>query len=128
MKTIVKRVLLFAGSGVFALTSAGVILSSHPQIASAQPESGSVDPLQDFNKPDGYDPFSSTGGSGVAPGFFGLVHKAIQGSPPPENLESAQGKDLEDATANFRAQQQQRLQQQSTAQQPAVEPLPPATP
>jgi hypothetical protein len=124
MNMSLKRLLDLPTKVILLLVMAGGILGWQPVAAIAQNQPSSSDPLQDFKKTDGYDPFSSTGGNGVTPGFFEFVHQAIQGAPSQTEFQSGQGENLDSAAANFRAKQQELLKQQ-----PATTPTPaPALP
>jgi hypothetical protein len=75
-------------------------------------QSESVQPLQDFQKRDGYDPFSPDGGSSVTPGFFNLLHQVQQGPlPSAEEVTSGQDENLQIQAEAFREQQKQKLKQ-----------------
>lgn len=98
-----------------ASLSAGLVLSLIPGVAVGQTiNNGPVNPLQDFQRRDNYDPFSSNGSnSGITPGFFELIHKATQGFGNADAA-SEQSQALDSAALDFRKQQQQRIENSST--------------
>jgi hypothetical protein len=117
------RVLKFLSPAI-VLLGMGSWMALPPQSVLAQTQTDNVQPLQDFQRKDGFDPFSTTGGSGVTPGLFDMVHRAMQSSSGFGEDNSPQPEDLDAATANFRKQQSQLLQQQQPPQ-PVTAPTPP---
>ena len=82
-----------------------------PQVALAQ-TAGAVQPLEDFqNKDGGTDLFSDR--SNGASSLFNLMHRAaFGGMRSADDFGSEQQQNLNDAAAQFRAQQLKRLKQQ----------------
>lgn len=78
----------------------------------AQNQTGSSQTVQDFITKDTTDPFSASGGAGVTPGLFDIVHRAMQGGPSQEEFTTGQAESLDAATADFRTRQQQLLKNQ----------------
>lgn len=78
-----------------------------PQPSFAQ--STQVNPLQDLQPEQTSDPFARTD-RGDSFGIFDLIHRATLGSPG-----SLEEQNLDEAAADFRARQKQRIQQQQQA-------------
>ncbi|MBD1860476.1 MULTISPECIES: hypothetical protein [Trichocoleus] len=95
-----------------------------PQATSAQ-TAGAVQPLEDFqNKDGGTDLFSDRSGNGAS-SLFDLMHRAaFGGMRSADDYGTEQQQNLNDAAAQFRAIQLQRLKQQKG---PASRPSAPAT-
>ena len=100
---------------LFVLTFAGMSFASLvlPQPSLAQSNSRSI--LQDLNPQQGDDPLSPRSDEVSNFGMFNILHRLQQGSTVWNANE--QNQQLNDAAAQFRAKQQQLLQQQ-TQQQP----------
>lgn len=100
---------------LFAITFAGMSFASLvlPQPSLAQSNSRSI--LQDLNPQQGDDPLSPRSDEVSNFGMFNLLHRLQQGNTVWNANE--QNQQLNDAAAQFRAKQQQLLQQQ-TQQQP----------
>lgn len=96
-------------------TVAGFFLTvSYPGAASAQ--TAQVNPLEDLQTQDNRDPFSSRG-NGQMGGVMDLIHNAMLGpSKSMADFSAEQQENLDDAAAQFRSQQQQRL----NGQQPRI--------
>jgi len=91
------------------------------QIASAQ--TTNAPPLVGTQN-ESNDPFSNRGGN-QSTGVFDIIHRAMQGgSVSSDDFRTQQKDNLDSATADFRAQQQERLrkqqQQQATSETPAT--------
>ncbi len=83
-----------------------------PQLAKAQ--STDVNPLQDFQPQQG-DPFSSRNDNPTG-SLFDLIHRAQLGSSrSAEEFNTEKNQSLNDAAAEFRKKQQQRIQNPSQA-------------
>lgn len=83
-----------------------------PQVVKAQ--STDVNPLQDFQPQEG-DPFSSSNDNPTG-SIFDLIHRAQLGSSrSTEEFNSEKNQSVNDAAAEFRKKQQQRLQNPSQA-------------
>ncbi|MEI2583640.1 hypothetical protein [Scytonema sp. PRP1] len=100
---------------LFVLTFAGMSFASLvlPQPTLAQSNSRSI--LQDLNPQQGDDPLSPRSDEVSNFGMFNILHRLQQGNTVWNANE--QNQQLNDAAAQFRAKQQQLLQQQ-TQQQP----------
>lgn len=113
---------------VIAGLSVGFVLTVVPNLVAAQTKNnGPVNPLQDFQKRDNFDPFSSNGNSGITPGFFELIHKATQGFGN-NDAAAEQGQALDSAALDFRKQQQQRIQGTGATATGSPAPTPPTAP
>lgn len=108
--------------GIIAATSLFSVLV--PQNAQAQ--STDVNPLQDFQPQQG-DPFSSRNDDPTG-SLFDLIHRAQLGnSRSAEEFNADKNQNLNDAAAEFRKKQQQRIQTptpENTVNTPATTPLP----
>jgi hypothetical protein len=108
----VTRSLSWKSTGLVTAVALGFCIGLQPNATYAQTQTGTVQPLEDFQTRDNRDPFSSSGGSGVTPGLYQILHKAIQNNGlSEEELTSNNDKNLNDAAAAFRARQQSVLQQ-----------------
>lgn len=98
---------------LFISTVAGISVVSLllPQISWAQTTTD-VNPLEDTNPAEeGSDPFSSSG-QGNSFGIFDLIHRAnLGGDRNVEDFSLEQNQSLNDAAAQFRKKQLERLQQ-----------------
>jgi hypothetical protein len=96
-----------------------------PQATLAQ-TAGAVQPLEDFQTKDGgSDIFSDRSGNGAS-GLFDLMHRAaFGGMRSADDFGAEQQQNLNDAAAQFRAQQLQRLKQPQNT--PGSLPTAPAT-
>jgi len=96
-----------------------------PQATLAQ-TAGAVQPLEDFQTKDGgSDLFSDRSGNGAS-GLFDLMHRAaFGGMRSADDFGAEQQQNLNDAAAQFRAQQLQRLKQPQNT--PGSLPTAPAT-
>lgn len=98
-------------TSLFIGTVAGISVVSLllPQISWAQTD---VNPLEDANPAEeGSDPFSSSG-QGNSFGIFDLIHRAnLGGDRNVEDFSLEQNQSLNDAAAQFRKKQLERLQQ-----------------
>lgn len=94
-----------------ALASISLFSLLIPQLAKAQTATD-VNPLQDFQPQQG-DPFSSRNDNPTG-SLFDLIHRAQLGSSrSTEEFNSEKNQSLNDAAAEFRKKQQQRLQNTS---------------
>jgi len=100
---------MLAGVGLGVL----VVPTVFPVGNGASAQTGTPQPLSDFQNPNGSsDPFSDRGG-GQVDSMFNLIHRAMQGSlKSADEFNSEQRQSLEEATAEFRAKQLERLQGQ----------------
>lgn len=95
--------------GVVSMSLVSLLI---PQLAKAQ--STDVNPLQDFQPQQG-DPFSSRNDDPTG-SIFDLIHRAQLGnSRSNEEFNADKNEDLNDAAAEFRKKQQQRIQAPSQA-------------
>lgn len=95
-----------------ALASMSLFSLLIPQLAKAQ--STDVNPLQDFQPQQG-DPFSSRNDNPTG-SLFDLIHRAQLGnSRSAEEFNTEKNQSLNDAAAQFRKKQQQRIQSPSQA-------------
>lgn len=92
-------------------TVAGISLVSllMPQLSWAQ--TTNVNPLQDLNPEQNQDPFSSSS-EGNSFSMFDIIHRANLGSINIDDYSAAQNESLNNAAAEFRKKQLQRMQQQ----------------
>ena len=92
-------------------TVAGISLVSllMPQLSWAQ--TTDVNPLQDLNPEQNQDPFSSSS-QGNSFSMFNIIHRANLGSISIDDYSAAQNESLNNAAAEFRKKQLQRMQQQ----------------
>ena len=93
-------------------TVAGISLVSllMPQLSWAQ--TTNVNPLQDLNPEQNQDPFSSSS-EGNSFSMFDIIHRAnLGGSLNIDDYNAAQNESLNNAAAEFRKKQLQRMQQQ----------------
>lgn len=93
-------------------TVAGISLVSllMPQMSWAQ--TTNVNPLQDLNPEQNQDPFSSSS-EGNSFSMFDIIHRAnLGGSLNIDDYNTAQNESLNNAAAEFRKKQLQRMQQQ----------------
>lgn len=93
-------------------TVAGISLASFlmPQLTWAQ--TTNVNPLQDLNPEQNQDPFSSSS-EGNSFSMFDIIHRAnLGGSLNIDDYNAAQNESLNNAAAEFRKKQLQRMQQQ----------------
>jgi hypothetical protein len=106
----VTRSRSWKSTGLVTAVALGFCIGLQPNATQAQ--TSTVQPLEDFQTRDNRDPFSSSGGSGVTPGLYQILHKAIQNNGvSQEEFTSDNDKNLNDAAAVFRARQQNMLQQ-----------------
>ena len=104
-----------------------------PQLAKAQStpvnSSTRVNPLQDFQPQEG-DPFSSRNDNPTG-SLFDLIHRAQLGNArSAEEFNTEKNQSLNDAAAEFRKKQQQRIQapsQAGTVTNPVIAPSPNST-
>ncbi|WP_009633234.1 hypothetical protein [Synechocystis sp. PCC 7509] len=90
-----------------AIAALGFFTLITPQLAKAQ--STDVNPLQDFQPQQG-DPFSSRNDNPTG-SLFDLIHRAQLGSSrSAEEFNTEKNQSLNDAAAEFRKKQQQRIQ------------------
>jgi hypothetical protein len=114
-----KQLKPFISGSLSVLAGANLLVLQLLLPASAQ--TGTPQPLEDFQTQNKTDPFSSRG-NGQADGIFDLIHRAIQGpSRSLDEFNSEQKESLDTAAADFRAQQRQRIQNQQS-------PVPPSSP
>lgn len=92
-------------------TVAGISLVSFlmPQLTWAQ--TTNVNPLQDLNPEQNQDPFSNSS-EGNSFSMFDIIHRANLGSINIDDYSAEQNESLNNAAAEFRKQQLQRMQQQ----------------
>lgn len=127
--TLLTRLKITIGVSVVAMGITSTVL---PQPASALPPEGnqSNQPLQDFLSPTERDTFSSGPGDGSF-SVFNLIHQAQLGNlRDMGEFSQEQSKNISDAAARFRLEQQQRLgtQQGIGTQQQALPNLQVPTP
>ncbi len=104
---------LFRGLCLACLGCLTIVLAlSRP--AQAQLYDGSVQPLQNFQPSDGYDPFNPGGTSSVTPGIMNVIQGLSQDNMTSGQFQEEQNQDLGTAAARFRAQQQKLLNQTTT--------------
>ncbi len=109
---LLARIALGVGGSAVAIAITSAVV---PQPTYAQAE-GTVNPLQDFTKPQNERDPMAIGGSNDF-NFYNLIHRAQMGTGDFTDP----GKTIDDATARFQRERQQRLesQQQSGNQQMA---------
>jgi hypothetical protein len=106
--TLLTRLKISVGVSVVAMGITSTVL---PQPASALPPEGnqSNQPIQDFLSPNERDTFSSGPGDGSF-SVFNLIHQAQLGNlRDMGDYSQEQSKNISDAAARFRLEQQQRL-------------------
>ena len=109
MKPTVKLPQKFIFSALASMSLFSLLI---PQLAKAQ--STDVNPLQDFQPQKG-DPFSSRNDNPTG-SLFDLIHRAQLGSSmSSEEFNTEKNQSLNDAAAEFRKKQQQRIQAPSQA-------------
>ena len=104
--------------GLTAFASQSVLA----QTATTPLQGTTVNPLQDFQQQDNPDPFSERGSS-QSNGIFDLIHRAVLGpSRGLDEYSTEQRDNLNTAAAEFRAKQQQLLQNPGQTTPAAVTP------
>lgn len=109
-------------TNLFLGTVAGISLASFlmPQITWAQ--TTDVNPLQDLNPEQNKDPFSNSS-EGNSFSMFNIIHRAnLGGSLNIDDYSAEQNESLNNAAAEFRKKQLQRMQQQATPINPVPTP------
>ena len=83
-------------------------LIAQPSIAQVT----NVDPFKDTQSKDGLSDIFSNRNDGSSSGVFELMQRIIRGGTNPADFQAQQQQNLDDAAAQFRAQQRQRIQEQ----------------
>lgn len=101
----------FTNRVISTVAGMGIVFLLLPQISWAQTTTD-VNPIEDRNPAEeGSDPFSSNGQGGSL-GIFDLIHRAnLGGDRNIEDFSLEQNQSLNDAAAQFRKKQLERLQQ-----------------
>ncbi len=98
-------------------------LMARPSIAQVT----NVDPFKDTQSRDGLSDIFSNRNDGSTNGVFDLIQRVIRGGTNSGDFQAQQQQNLDDATAQFRAQQRQRIQGQQPQAVPfTIQVVPPA--
>ncbi len=101
-----------------------VSLIAQPSIAQVT----SVDPFSDTQSKDGLSDIFSNRSDGSSTSVLNLIQRLSTGGTNPADFQAQQQQNLDDAAAQFRAQQRQRIQGQPSSVAPApIQVVPPAT-
>ena len=109
---------LFLGTAL----AGAVVLTGLQTSANAQ---ATPSPLEDLRTKDSGSDFFGNGGGNPGSSMMNFIQNAILGTPrSSEEFVSDQRDNLDEATVNFRKQQQEKLRKQTTSTSPTLEVLP----
>ena len=98
-------------------------LIARPSIAQVT----NIDPFKDTQSKDGLSDIFSNRNDGSTTGVFDLIQRIVRGGTNPADFQEQQQQNLDDAAAQFRAQQRQRIQGQQPQTVPSTtQVVPPA--
>ncbi|KAM3091814.1 hypothetical protein ACKFKG_24065 [Phormidesmis sp. 146-35] len=116
---------------IVGLMSLGIVAIAHPTFAQTAPATTTIDPFKDTQSSDALSNLfnNRSDSTGATTGVFDLIQRITSGTNQGD-FRAQQQQNLDDAAAQFRAQQQKLLRQQPIA--PSTQAVPsvtaPATP